>query len=67
MPCEVEFNRHRLLIRPREGHDLRVEEFVLSITPDHQVTWVRDVFGNSVAWIDFAAAARDALEFVNPK
>ena len=59
---EVEFNRHRLLIRPREGHDLRIEEFALSITPDHQVTWVRDVFGNSVAWIDFAAAAA-TLEF----
>jgi transglutaminase-like putative cysteine protease len=41
------------VLRPREGHDLRVESMRLDISPDHRVAWVRDVFGNSVAIVDF--------------
>ncbi len=29
----VAFGRHRLVLRPREGHDLRVESMALDITP----------------------------------
>jgi transglutaminase-like putative cysteine protease len=53
----VTLSRHRLVIRPREGHDLRVEQFMLRIEPAHHITWVRDVFGNSIAWVDFSTAA----------
>ena len=54
----VQLNRHRLVLRPRAGHDLRVEQFELHIAPDHEVTWFRDVFGNSIAWVDFLQPAR---------
>jgi transglutaminase-like putative cysteine protease len=57
----VEFGRHRLLIRPRDGHDLRVLEAHLSITPLAKLHWQFDTFGNSVAHADFAEAA-DYLE-----
>jgi transglutaminase-like putative cysteine protease len=49
----VEFGRHRLVLRPREGHDLRVLEMTLNIAPAHRLTWTRDVYGNSVALVDF--------------
>lgn len=53
----VPLSRHRLVLRPREGHDLRIEQFALHIEPAHRITWVRDVFGNSIAWVDFNAEA----------
>ncbi|GAA5482567.1 transglutaminase family protein [Haloferula sargassicola] len=46
----VRFGTHRLVMRPREGHDLRVEKHVLSISPEAGLSWTRDIFGNSVAW-----------------
>ncbi|HEV7714126.1 MAG TPA: transglutaminase family protein [Steroidobacteraceae bacterium] len=53
----VEFTRHRVIIRPREGHDLRIEHMQLRISPAHTLTWVRDVFGNSIALVDFTEPA----------
>lgn len=53
----MRFGRHRLVLRPREGHDLRVLSMELKIEPVHHLTWTRDVFGNSVALVDFAAEA----------
>lgn len=40
---------HRLLMRPREGHDVRIERAELTITPAHDVKWHRDVYDNAVA------------------
>ncbi len=39
----------KLLVRPREGHDIRIESATLSITPMAVVKWHRDEFDNSVA------------------
>lgn len=50
----VDLGRHRLVLRPREGHDLRVEVFDLTIGAEHQVEWSRDIFGNSVALVEFS-------------
>ncbi|MDF7802017.1 transglutaminase family protein [Pontiellaceae bacterium B1224] len=49
----VSLGAHRLLLRPREGHDLRIESFVLKITPDAKIYWHRDVEDNSVAIANF--------------
>lgn len=49
----VTFQMHRLVIRPREGHDLRVEQLDLAITPASDVMWTWDVFGNSIAYAHF--------------
>lgn len=57
----VEFGRHRLLIRPRDGHDLRVLEAHLSITPRATLHWQFDTFGNSIVHADFSDAS-DTLE-----
>jgi transglutaminase-like putative cysteine protease len=45
----VTLRPHRLLVRPREGHDVHIESSRLSIFPAHSVKWQRDVFDNSVA------------------
>ncbi|HEY5705468.1 MAG TPA: transglutaminase family protein [Terrimicrobiaceae bacterium] len=45
----VRFGPHRLMLRPREGHDVRVEEMRLEIAPEFELEWSRDLFGNSVA------------------
>ena len=57
----VAFGRHRLVLRPREGHDVRILDMKLEITPANRLLWSRDVFGNSVALVDFIEQA-DKLE-----
>jgi transglutaminase-like putative cysteine protease len=54
----VRFGAHRLVIRPREGHDLRVESMDLDVSPAAEVTWTRDVFGNSIATLEFERRAK---------
>ncbi|MFT7371724.1 MAG: transglutaminase-like putative cysteine protease [Oleiphilaceae bacterium] len=54
----VSLGAHELLLRPREGHDLRIESFELNITPDAKVYWHRDVEGNSVAVANFMMPAQ---------
>jgi transglutaminase-like putative cysteine protease len=52
---EVTVLPHRLLLRPRESHVLRVESSSLAISPAHSIRWKRDVFDNSMAIATFAA------------
>ncbi|MBI1424787.1 MAG: transglutaminase family protein [Gammaproteobacteria bacterium] len=49
----VTFNTHKLHIRPREGHDVRIESSELSISPTYQIRWERDIYSNSLAMVDF--------------
>jgi transglutaminase-like putative cysteine protease len=60
----VRFGRHRLVLRPREGHDLRVEQIALRLEPAHHVMWVRDVFGNSIALVDWLVPS-DTLTIIS--
>ena len=43
------------MLRPREGHDIELVSFDLDITPDADISWARDVAGNTVATATFAA------------
>jgi len=52
-PTQVTLNQHRLLLRPREGHDVRIESSKLQITPTYNIKWQRDVFDNSLAIVNF--------------
>jgi len=58
----VSFGIHRLVIRPREGHDLQVESLSLKVSPSAAVSWHRDIFGNSIGLASFSEPA-DLLEF----
>lgn len=46
---------HRLLLRPREGRELRVVSMEVTVTPIATVTWAQDVAGNAVATATFGA------------
>jgi transglutaminase-like putative cysteine protease len=57
----VSFGPHRLMMRPRDSHDLRLLETGLTIDPAASVRWLHDVFGNSVAIAEFAEQANELL------
>jgi transglutaminase-like putative cysteine protease len=55
----VAFGEHRIMLRPRDGHDLRVLKGTLEIEPKPaSLRWIHDVFGNSVAIATFEARAK---------
>jgi transglutaminase-like putative cysteine protease len=63
----VRFTTHRLMLRPRDSHDLRLNSATLGLTPPFADTrWAHDVFGNSVAFVDWGEhVAGDHLKIVS--
>ncbi len=62
----VRFTRHRLMLRPRDSHDLTLTDAVLGITPPAALArWAHDVFGNSICYLDFGEAKSDRLRIVS--
>lgn len=52
----VTLGPQRLMLRPREGHDIRISSSTLDIDPfPEKVAWSRDMHGNSVATVTFPA------------
>ena len=49
----VRFGPHRLMVRAEEGHDVQIRKSGLTVLPSNRIRWVRDVFDNSVAIVDF--------------
>lgn len=60
----IELLPHKLLLRPREGHDIRIVSSQLEISPAHQVKWHRDVNDNCVAVVNFLEST-DRLSFLS--
>jgi transglutaminase-like putative cysteine protease len=55
----VAFGEHRIMLRPRDGHDLRVLSGNLKIVPEPaSLRYIHDVFGNSVAIATFDTRAK---------
>lgn len=57
----VKFGAHRLMIRPRDGHDMRILDSSLVVTPRADVHWAFDTFGNSVALLTFREGADELV------
>lgn len=55
----VTFGPHRLMLRPRDGHDLRLLATELEISPASTSKWVYDVLGNSVTIVSFEQSASE--------
>lgn len=53
----VTLNPHRMMLRPREGHDVRVLAHRVCLTPTATVTWSEDIFGNTIATAAFGSMA----------
>ncbi len=54
----VEFGTHYAMLRPREGHDLRIVASRLQVEPSAEVRSVRDIYGNSVSILSFSEPAK---------
>jgi transglutaminase-like putative cysteine protease len=52
--AQVWLDDHTLRLRPREGHELRIEASWLRITPTATLRWHRDAENNSVAIASFS-------------
>ncbi len=50
---------HKLMIRPRAGYDIHIEQYSLNITPAHTTKWQRDINGNSVAMVSFLEPTKE--------
>ena len=55
----VRLGDHRLMLRPRDSHDLRLIRTNLNLSPTASVRWIHDVFGNSIAIASFAESAAE--------
>jgi len=50
----VGLGEHRMMLRPRASHDLRLVKTSLAITPEpSELHWIHDVFDNSIAVASF--------------
>lgn len=57
----VQLQPHTLRLRPREGHELRIESSHLDITPAATLRWHRDAEDNSVATATFDTPTRQLV------
>jgi transglutaminase-like putative cysteine protease len=57
--CPVTLGDHRMMLRPRDSHDLRLIKTNLTFSPQASVRWIHDVFGNSVAIASFGEPAAE--------
>lgn len=57
----VQLQPHTLRLRPREGHELRIESSHLDITPPATLRWHRDAEDNSVATATFDTPTRQLV------
>ncbi|HBJ86078.1 MAG: transglutaminase family protein [Prosthecobacter sp.] len=60
----VQFGLHRLVLRPREGHNVTVLRHVLTIVPKARLFWLSDLFGNNIAFAEITEPS-DRLEINN--
>ncbi len=50
----VSLGPHRMMLRPRERHDLKLTSYSLDVSADAVIAWAQDVFGNSIATVHFS-------------
>lgn len=62
----VQPTTHRLMLRPRDSHDLRLRKATLTLMPPAARTrWAHDVFGNSVCYVEWDDARTEVLRIVS--
>lgn len=57
---------HRLMLRPRDSHDLRLSDARLTVSPPPSRTcWAHDVFGNSVCYLEWDSVRTRVIRIVS--
>ncbi len=59
----VTFGEHTAMLRPREGHDLHIDDARLEIEPKAATRWLRDIYGNCIAVIEFEEPSKKLRVF----
>jgi transglutaminase-like putative cysteine protease len=59
----VSFGPHRIMMRPREGHDVHIVRGRLDVEPIATVRWLRDIYSNSIALLTFSQPFRTLRVF----
>jgi transglutaminase-like putative cysteine protease len=54
----VSLGPHRVMMRPREGHDVRIVHGRLDVEPKPTIRWLRDIYNNSIAILTFSEPAK---------
>jgi transglutaminase-like putative cysteine protease len=58
----VTLGQHRLMLRPRDSHEMKLHDATLTISPTPaQILGQYDVFGNSIALVDFDTTASELV------
>ncbi len=60
----VKFGLHRIVLRPREGHDTTVIKHTITLIPEGKLFWLIDLYGNNVALAEISTPS-DRLEILN--
>ena len=55
----VRFGQHRVLFRPRDSHDQRLLSSAISVSPNAELHWIHDVFGNCITVAEFGGSATE--------
>ena len=55
----VRFLPHRLVLRPREGHEVHLRFMNLETSPPSNITWYRDILDNAIAVAEFDAESTE--------
>lgn len=50
---KVSLSPHRLMLRPRDGREIRLLSHKITIFPEAELSWSHDVFGNAIASATF--------------
>lgn len=58
---KVTLGVHQLMMRPREGHALQLQECLIDISPAYRLRWIRDPYENNIGLVDFAGMATELL------
>jgi transglutaminase-like putative cysteine protease len=63
----VGLTRHRVMLRPDDGHDLRLHDAALEVNPKpSRVHWTHDAFDNSICFLEWPESLRtDRLSIVS--
>lgn len=59
----VGFGQHRLLLRPRDSHAMRLVDASLTFSPAGETTWTYDAMGNCVCWFTPHSASDQLVIF----
>lgn len=57
----VSFGDHRVVMRPRESYHQRLQSLKITTSPEAEIHWAEDIFGNMIATLVFKEQASELI------